>query len=318
MTRAIARWTGLGVVVVSCLASGCITVTPASPSFSLKSLSKPKIERAKFEEKVDELPSEPRNPAKLKLAYGKVMEDSGQLAEARKQYQSVTDLQPKNVDAILGLARLDQLGGNLDQAEQGYKKAVKLAPNSASAQFSLGDFYASQQRWSDACDPLTKAMLAQPDESQYRYALAVALAHRGDVDSALPHFIRTVGDAEAHYNVGLILQSDGKLAEAERQFALSVAKKPDISSAPARERCKRRPLREFDRRILSLDRSSRPDLDASGGDLADSPDLPVRAAALVVGGRREFFSSAIPAGRPNHWPSLGSLCSNQRESRRPL
>ena len=190
-------------------ACGCITITPNTPNFSLKSLTKPKIERASYEQKVDDAPGDPKNPARLKLAYGQLMEEQGQLAEARKNYAAAAELQPKNVEAMIGMARLDQLSGNLEQAEQGFKKAVKTAPDSALAQFSLGQFYATQKRWKDSADALTKAMLAEPDETQYRYALAVALVHCGDVDSALPHFIRTIGDAEAHYNVGLILQEEG-------------------------------------------------------------------------------------------------------------
>lgn len=214
-----------------CMSSGCITISPGAAPLSLKSLARPQVQHASHEEKVEEAPKDPKNPARLKLAYARLMEDSGELTEARRQYAAVTELQPKNVDALLGLARLDQMSGNVEAAEQGFKAAVKLAPDSATTQYSLGQFYGSQKRWSEASDALTKAMLADPNEPQYRYALAVSLARQGDIDSALPHFIRTIGDAEAHYNVGLILQEQGKLDEAERQFAIAVAKKPDLAEA---------------------------------------------------------------------------------------
>lgn len=225
----------LSTLVAGCFlsmsASGCITITPTSPSLSWKSLTKPKVQRASYEEKVPDAPGEPKNPARLKIAYARMMEESGQLAEARKSYAEAAALQPKEVEAVLGLARLDQAAGNLEQAELGYKKAVKLAPNSALTQYNLGQFYAAQDRWPEAADALTKAMLAEPDETQARYALAVALVHTGKVDAALPHFIRTIGDAEAHYNVGLILQEQGHLEDAERHFALAVTKKPELVAA---------------------------------------------------------------------------------------
>lgn len=229
--RSASRHIAMGFVLSSCLASGCITVSPQGNGFSWKPLSKPKIQQANFEEKLDEVPKAPKNPAKLKLAYGRMMEESGDYVEARRNYEAVIDLQPKNEEAILGIARLHLLNGEIEQAEQGFRRVVKLNPNSAAAQFGLGEFLASQKRWKEASESLTKAMLAEPDQSQYRYALAVALVHCGDVDSALPHFIRTVGDAEAHYNVGMILQQEGKLADAERQFSLAVAKKPDFKAA---------------------------------------------------------------------------------------
>lgn len=196
-----------------------------------KSLTKPKIQQASFEEKVPDAPSDPKNPARLKIAYGRVMEQTGQFGEARKSYQEALELQPKEVEALLGLARVDVAAGQLDQAEINFKKAVKVAPSSSQAAFSLGEFYASQNRWNEASEILTKAMLAEPDNTQSRYALAVALAHTGKVDAALPHFIRTVGDAEAHYNVGLILQGEGKLDDAERHFEMAVTKKPELVAA---------------------------------------------------------------------------------------
>jgi len=217
--------------VILMLGSGCITITPPSPSSAWKSLTKPKVHQASYEEKVPAAPSDPKNPARLKVAYGRLMEETGQLAEARKSYAEAVELQPKEVEALIGLARLDQEMGHLDQAEQGYKKAVKVVPTSSRAHYSLGQFYASQERWEEAREALTKAMLAEPDETQARYALAVALVHTGKVDAALPHFIRTVGDAEAHYNVGLILQQQGNLQDAERHFALAVSKKPELVAA---------------------------------------------------------------------------------------
>lgn len=219
-----------GCVVLSSV-SGCITITPPSPSSAWKSLTKPKVHQASYEEKVPAAPNDPKNPARLKVAYGRLMEETGQLAEARKSYAEAVELQPKEVEALIGLARLDQEMGHLDQAELGYKKAAKVAPTSSRAHYSLGQFYASQERWEEAREALTKAMLAEPDDTQSRYALAVALVHTGKVDAALPHFIRTVGDAEAHYNVGLILQQQGNLQDAERHFALAVTKKPELVAA---------------------------------------------------------------------------------------
>lgn len=210
---------------------GCITITPTSPALSWKSLTKPKIHQASYEEPVAEAPGNPKNPARLKVAYGRLMEESGQTVEARKSYQSALEHQPKEIEAILGLARLDQAAGNIEQAEAGFRKAVKLAPNSSQTQYSLGQFYGAQERWDEAVDALTKAMLAEPDETQTRYALAVALVHTGHVEAALPHFIRTIGDAEAHYNVGLILQQKGRLEDSERHFALAVSKKPELVAA---------------------------------------------------------------------------------------
>ena len=64
---------------------------------------------------------------------------------------------------------------------------------------AVGQYYASQSRWDEAIEILTSAMRKAPEETTYRFHLAVALARSGDVDQAMPHFAKTVGDAEAHY-----------------------------------------------------------------------------------------------------------------------
>jgi len=61
----------------------------------------------------------------------------------------------------------------------------------------------------------------------------VALVQSDNVPAALPHFINTVGDAEAHYNIGLILHRNGRLRESEQHLRLALSKNPDLK--PARQ-----------------------------------------------------------------------------------
>lgn len=212
-------------------ASGCAGWRGRGEQASLKSLLQPKIEQAKFEESYEELPEKLSNPARVKLSYARWMEEVGQLTEARNNYASVIDEEPKNVEAILGLARIDQLSGNFGDAERRYAQALKLTPNNPVAQNAFGQFLGSQGRWQEAVVPLQNAMLNAPVEKQYRHHLAVALVHTGDIDSALPHFSQTVGDAEAHYNVALILREMGELQQAEQQLVMALTKKPDMEPA---------------------------------------------------------------------------------------
>ncbi len=218
-----------GSCLLGVLSSGCITVS--TPTGLAKSNKKSNVKQVSYEETIPETPPDPENPEELKLAYAKWMEDINQVGEARKHYTAVANKEPDNVDAILGLARLDQVTGQYAEAEQKFKRALRLEPESTAAKFGLGQFYASQERWHEALEPLTDAMLSEPETTAYRYQLAVALVHSGDVDSALPHFIRTVGDAEGHYNVGLILHEEGDLDGAEKHFLLAVTKKPELEQA---------------------------------------------------------------------------------------
>ena len=174
---------------------------------------------------------DPDDMTTVDLAYAQWMEADGNLTKAREHYARVAGERPESIEAILGLARIDMMSGRTHEAEQGFRTALRIDPSSPQALHALGQFYAAQHRWSEAVETLNKAMLAAPTEKTYRHDLAVAMVHTGDVNGALPHFVRTVGDAEAHYNVGLILRETGRLRDAEEQMLLAVTKNPDLHQA---------------------------------------------------------------------------------------
>lgn len=231
MSRGPKFWNSLGCAALA-LACGCQATgenATASKS-SLSSLFQARTVAATSEPKPEEIP-DVKDPTELSLAYARWMEDVGKLTEARRHYSEVAEAKPKNLEAALGLARIDQLSGRASEAEQGFLRAQRLDPGSPVAMHALGQFYASQQRWAPAVEQLNRAMLAAPAEKAYRYDLAVALVHTGDVAGAMSHFVRTVGDAEAHYNVGVILKDEGKLDAAHEHLLLAVTKKPDLLQA---------------------------------------------------------------------------------------
>ncbi len=172
-----------------------------------------------------------KDPNKLKLSYARWQEEIGNMVEAQEAYENVVKANPRSVDAIVGLARIDQLAGRNYQAQKGYLKALRISPNSPQALDAMGQFYASQQRWDDAVDSLNKAMLAGPGEPLYQFHLAVAKTKQGDIQGAVPLFARTVGEAEGHYNIGRILTSEGRISEARGQFQLALMKKPSLVDA---------------------------------------------------------------------------------------
>ena len=172
-----------------------------------------------------------KDPRKLDLAYAKWQEQIGNITEARERYQRVLHDQPQSVEAMLGLARLDQLAGRMQEAEQGYRKALKAAPNDTVVLDALGQFYSNQEKWPQAIDILRQAMTAAPSDNTVRFHLAVAMAKSGDITGAKSHFITSVGDAEADYNIGLILHDQGKLDQAEQYFTQASVKKPALEQA---------------------------------------------------------------------------------------
>lgn len=228
-----------GLMLTTCLtAVGCVgmgrdipvaSAPPANPSLLDRMLGRDPEEF--LQQPIEEVPSKLKNPAQLNLTYAQYMEKSGNLDEAETHYGRVLSEKPESVDAIVGLARVHQLSGRINEAEQNFHKALRIDPQSPAALHGMGQFYASQDRWHEAAELLNKAVVATPSDRAIRYDLAVSLVRTDNIEAALPHFIRTVGDAEAHYNIGLILHQQGRRDESAAQFRLALAKKPDLQQA---------------------------------------------------------------------------------------
>ncbi len=172
-----------------------------------------------------------KNPAAVHLSYAKLSEHLGNLVDARESYEFVLDEQPNSVEAILGLARIDQLAGRHSAAETGFRRALAMAPNDPQVLDNAGQYFASVENWNQSIELLNRAALAAPGDPEIRYHLAVAQATSGDIAGAMPHFVKTVGEAQAHYNIGLILHKQGRLPESEREFAIAVEQRPDLEAA---------------------------------------------------------------------------------------
>ncbi len=151
------------------------------------------------------------------------------MVTARTRYQAVLQRKNKNRDAMLGLAAialreknytmaqdyytrllranpsdnvarggLVSLLGELapEQAESELKILLNQAPDAAYLYFSLGNIYVSQSRWADAQQAFFKSYLADRDNADYVYNLAVSLDFLGEHKTALNYYREAVILAE--------------------------------------------------------------------------------------------------------------------------
>jgi len=180
---------------------------------------------------MDDEAREPKHPEHVHLAYGRWQEQQKQLPQARESYQKALDLDPKSVDALLGLSRLEQLAGRNADAEKHLQKAQKLRPKSPLVHAAWAEYYAAQQQWGPAVKKYRDAIELAPDEPLFKHQLAVILGKSGDWDGAYTTFETIVTSGEAHYNIGYLLHQQGQLVEAERHLRLAVEAKPDLGLA---------------------------------------------------------------------------------------
>lgn len=220
---------------MSLLFAGCVSTSQSSVSLPdsgwVASLKQRLAGKPKYTTKIEETPPSREPGAAVFVAYGKLEEKRGNLPKAQSSYQSALKKDQKSVEAIMGLARVNQLAGRIKEAEQGFLKAKEIAPKSPVVLSALAQFYAGQDRLNEAIVLQRTAMQAAPVDKTYRYELARVLTQAGQVDEAMSHFEQTVGIAAAHYNVGLILQERGKLDESEQHFLKATIHAPEMEQA---------------------------------------------------------------------------------------
>jgi Tfp pilus assembly protein PilF len=174
------------------------------------------------------------NPA-LVQAY-EALQDN-RIAEAQRLYAQVAQEEPRNVDAILGLAAIALARGDTGQAGRLYSRALEIEPRNALAQAgimslvggadpqgaesrlrqlidrdpspllyaTLGDVYAGQRQWASAQQAYFQAHRLQPESPEHAYNLAVALEHISQPRPALNFYRQALRLAQArgHANFSL-------------------------------------------------------------------------------------------------------------------
>ncbi len=136
-----------------------------------------------------------RTPAQCRELY-----DTG-----RKYFQEAIKMDPKCADAYRGLVQAYEGLGDHARTAETYQKAQKMFPTDSSFHFEMGMYQARRKEWGPALDNLTKATELAPENRMYANMRGHCLARMGRYEESLAWFAKTVGEAEAHYNVARML-----------------------------------------------------------------------------------------------------------------
>ena len=158
----------------------------------------------------------------------------GALAALREgQRRSPRD--PRLLDAEAGLQR--RLG-NLAEARRAYEAMLPLAPKDALVRVQLGELYRDAGDPARAATLLREAVALDPSSGSYWNALGMVLGGQDALAEAERAFHEAVARepkvARYRYNLGLVLQRQGRRDEARAAFRDTLSADP--SFAPARDR----------------------------------------------------------------------------------
>lgn len=175
---------------------------------------------------------------------------SGQNEEAARIYRQALTDDPRNTDALLGLASLAEKSGQIAEAEQLRQQALAANPKNATAQalfltrlaesepqtaesrlrlllseqkgapplhFALGNLLASQQRWAEAQQAFFTAVALQGNNPDYLFNLAVALDQLRQNASARQYYRQALLAAEQQAAAFSPAAAKRRLAELEAE-----------------------------------------------------------------------------------------------------
>jgi Flp pilus assembly protein TadD len=158
---------------------------------------------------------------------------AGRLDSAAQLYAQLLRSEPRNADALLGLAAIAVREGRNDDAAGHYRAILEIDPRHALAQsglialtgranpiaaethlkqliardpsaflfFTLGNLYADQSLWAPAQQAYFQAHHLEPDNPDYAYNLAVGLEHISQQRLALGFYRRAVELSDARPQV---------------------------------------------------------------------------------------------------------------------
>jgi len=99
------------------------------------------------------------SPADLHYTYGKLLEESGELAGAEKQYRASVQKNARYFKGWLNLGRVSAQAQKYDQAEMAYRKAQALEADSLEANLNLANVLFKQKKYQTAIEYFEAAHL---------------------------------------------------------------------------------------------------------------------------------------------------------------
>lgn len=165
------------------------------------------------------------------FAAGQLLEGKKQIQQAIVQYRKALDLNPKFIGAYNRLAIcLDKIGQHTE-AESALRQAIKVNPNLAYLRNNLAFSLMAQRRWRDSERELRAALQLMPEYQRARVNLGIVMSRLARRDEAFQQFQMVLGDARAHYNMGLLDKAGGRYAQAAESFRNAIALEPNLTAA---------------------------------------------------------------------------------------
>lgn len=168
----------------------------------------------------------------LALAMAQSLESVGDHVGAAKQYRAILQRDASHVVALHRLAIMLDQKGKVAESRSLYRRALKVDPDNADILCDQGYSLYLQRDWPQAEASLRAALEWQPEMARAHGNLGLVLARTQRFEQSHHHFMQAgCSAAEAHYNIGFALASDGDFEGAQREYAFALGADPELEVA---------------------------------------------------------------------------------------
>jgi tetratricopeptide (TPR) repeat protein len=168
------------------------------------------------------------------IMMGTILEESGDNKRALLAYKRSTEIDPFLIDGWIKTGSLaDKM--NEKDAEKYFKTAMKVDTNSYTAIYALAMHYQNKNDRANAISWYKNMNLKYPKVPQPYFNIGVLYNEMDSLDKALEFLtIATSLDkiySEAYYAKGVVLEKQGKLTEAQREYSQASTLNPKFTVA---------------------------------------------------------------------------------------
>ena len=185
------------------------------------------------------------DPNQFKWSYylGVFYQDQRRLDEAVIKLERALELKPGNQPAMLHLAQVELLRGDLDRAEDLYERLETQEGWSAAALYGLGRVAAARKDYKIASKRFEAALALQPDAAEIHQQLGLTYRQLGRLDEAkdllsresnarLSYTDPLIASLESDFSkgtvyLGLVAASRGQHAEAAKYYRQAMESEPE-------------------------------------------------------------------------------------------
>ena len=183
------------------------------------------------------------NPVRGYLAQAELAREANDFAKVEESFLKAVQADAKNYEAQTSLARFYTQPSHrkAEEAEKYARAALGLDPARAKGYSILAEVLALEQRWSELATLLSASEKAAPDDLAPYFGAASALLESGvELERAKTYLQKYLAQepegeepdaAHAHHLLGLILEKQGRRAEAVSELEMAVQMNPRLKAA---------------------------------------------------------------------------------------